>query len=161
MKYFENFKEWIYRKRNIQPWPFLETLAEASYVINPQFIIVDDLVFLDCENENLCYYNSNRLTESEKIETEALENHVHLFDGDGIKKCYQKEVKIISISIAQNLLKCLKYQFPNKKFVVLLELNFKNSVIVRFHQIRDNEDLYMDPKYYKEQYDSDFFMMFK
>lgn len=159
MKYFKNFKEYIFRKRFIQPWPFLETLAEATCVINPQFIIVDDLVFLDCGNENLCYYDSYGLTESEKIEIEALENHIHLFDG--VKKRFQKEVKIISISIAQNLFNCLKYQFPNKKFAVLLELNFQDSVIVRFHQIRDKEDLYMDPKYYKEQYDTSAFMLFQ
>lgn len=101
------------------------------------------------------------MTESEKIEAEALENHVHLFDCDGINKRYHKDVKTISIAIAENLLKCLKYQFPNKKFVVLLELNFKDSVIVRFHQIRDNEDLYMDPKYYDEQYKNGKFMLFR
>ena len=150
MKYLENLKEFIYRKKYIKSWPLIETLAEAYYVINPQFICVDDYVFLDCGNEQ---------NESEKIEIEALENHVHLFEN--VKKCLQEEVKLISISIAQNLLKWLKNQFPNKKFVVLLELNFKDSVIVRFHQIRDNEDLYMDPKYFSEQYANETFMMFK
>ncbi len=161
MNFFENIKEYIYRKRFIQPWPFLETLAEASYVINPKFIVVDDLIFLDCDNEDLCNINSDRMNESEKIQTEALENHVHLFDGDGIKKQYQKDVKTISIAIAENLLKCLKFEFPNKKFVVLLELNFQDSVIVRFHQIRDNEDLYFDPKYCADEYENGKFMIFR
>ena len=114
---------------------------------------------MDCGNENLYSYVGVEQNESEKIEIEALENHVHLFEN--VKKCLQEEVKLISISIAQNLLKWLKNQFPNKKFVVLLELNFKDSVIVRFHQIRDNEDLYMDPKYFSEQYANETFMMFK
>ena len=59
MEFIENFKEWMYRKKYIQAWPLLESLAEASCIINPKFILVDDFVFLDCGNENLYFYNSN------------------------------------------------------------------------------------------------------
>lgn len=45
MKFIKKIKEYIYRKRFIQPWPFLETLAQAAYVINPKFVVVGDLVF--------------------------------------------------------------------------------------------------------------------
>lgn len=159
MKYFETFKEWLYRKRNIQSLPLIATLAEATYVINPKFILVDDYVFLDCGNENLHSYASTEQTDSEKIEIEALENHVHLFEG--VKKRFRKDVKKISVSIAKNLSEHLKAKFPNREFVVLLELNYKDSVIVRFHQIRKNEDLYMDPKYFKDEYESGFFMLFR
>lgn len=159
MKIHKKLDEWLYRKRMIQPYGLLETLSEAKYVIDPHFIVVGDYVFLDCDNEALYSYGDIEESESKKIEIEALENHVHLFEG--VKKFFQKDVKNISIAIAKNLLNNLKTNFPNKKFVVLLELNYKDSVIVRFHQLRKSEEIYMDPAYFQEEYDSGLFMMFK
>ena len=163
MNLFENFGEWLYRKRMIHPGPLLESLSYAGDVINPKFVVVGEYVFLDSEygnsrNNNLSVYRNYEKTYPEKSTVEAVENHIHLFDG--VKKCYREDVKKISIAIAENLLKCLKYEFPDRKFVVFLELNYKDSVIVRFHQIREEEGLYIDPQYYKEEYDSGLFMMF-
>lgn len=157
-KIVKSFKEWVWRKKMITPEPILETLADATDVINPKFIAVGDYIFLNCGNENLYLYESYKNSEVEKAKIEAMENHVHLCGG--VKNRFRNNIKKISVSIAKNLLKCLKYEFPDKKFVVFLELNYKDSVIVRFHQIREKGELYIDPKYYKEKYDNGFFMMF-
>jgi len=75
-------------------------------------------------------------------EFEALENHVHLFDKVGKKN--KDNVTIVGTAIAKNMLESLKTAFPDKKFVVYLEVNIKDSVIIRFHQIREKEPLYFE-----------------
>lgn len=140
----------FFKKNKHEEWPLMETLAEASYILNPEFKAIGDYIFLDYGQDYLTDYEQSKETNSEKIATEALENHVHLFEN--VKKRDQSKVSIVSISIAQNLLKRLKHEFPEKSFVVFLELKFKESVIVRFHQLRDKDDLYIDPKLFPKEY---------
>ncbi len=150
--------DWLYQKRMIHSSPLLETLAYAEHVLCPNFVTVADYVFLDCKNENVYSYASCKETDSQKIVTEALENHVHLFDN--VPKHMRKDVRKIAIAVAQNLFERLKYDFPDKHFVVLLELKYKESIVVRFHQIRQNCALYIDPKEFPKEYANGLFMMF-
>ncbi|MPN04563.1 hypothetical protein SDC9_151804 [bioreactor metagenome] len=54
-------------------------------------------------------------------------------------------VKKICVSIAKNLLQTLTQTFPDKKFIVYLQIN-NNDSIIRFHQIWNEEPLYFDVK---------------
>ena len=119
------------------------------YIIYPQFVVVRDrdgkkLILLDddCDTEDgidvFSVFNS-------RTEFEALNNHVHLFNKVKIKD--QRYVEDISTSIALNLKKSLMLQFPQNEFIVYLDMNFNDSVILRFHQIWENEDLYYDPRF--------------
>ena len=158
MAFWEGLSEWLYQKRMIHPAPLLETLADAEYVLCPKFVSVADYIFLDCKNENLELYASYKESDDEKITTEAVENHVHLFDN--VPKHLIQDVKKISIAIAQNLLSRLKSDFPDKRFVVLLELKYEDSITVRFHQIRENCSLYIDPEEFPKEYQEEQLMMF-
>ena len=142
--------EWVNTKRSTHQHLLLNTLADATYVIAPKFISVGEYVFLDWGNENLYLYESYNEPDNEKIATEAQENHVHLFEY--VPKNCQKDVKAISIAIAKNLLSCLKREFPHKKFAVILQLQYADSVIIRFHQIRKGCALYIDPNDHKQAY---------
>ena len=159
MKIIDQISEWLYRKRMIVPEPLLETLADADYVIAPRFVDVGDYVFLagnEERNKDLQRgYRSCDETESGKIQTEAIENKVCLFDD--VKKYLQNDIKKISVAIAQNLLHCLELEYPEKRFAVFLELKYKDSVWVRFHQIRPGGELYIDPEEYKDEYASGVF----
>jgi len=75
-------------------------------------------------------------------ECEAIENHVHLFDEVGENN--RKRVTTIGTAIAENLLKCLTKDFPGKKFIVFLDINVHDSVVIRFHQARENEPPYFN-----------------
>lgn len=151
MKIIESMREWLYRKRMIHPSPLLETLADAEYLICPKFYVSKDK-----NGHEMIYLFEHQKIFNHAIEDktgdEALENHVHIFDN--VKKRWRKDVKIISEAIARNLFHTLKLEFPNKKFVVYLDLNYMDSVIIRFHQIWENEDLYYDPKFCKQEYDT-------
>jgi hypothetical protein len=132
----------------------LETLSESEYIIFPKFCICktqknEELVFYDYKS-NIKHIGSHIF--NTKTEYEALENHVHLFDN--VKKKDQAAVERISMAIAKNLKRELNSQFPEKHFIVYLELNFKDSVIIRFHQQWENEELYYEPKYLQKEYDS-------
>jgi len=153
----KKFEEWIYRKRMITPSALLETLAYADYLIYPDFHIMKDssgqeMVFL-CEHKQI----ENWVVENRTV-VEALENHVHVFDN--VKKRYRNDVKRISIAISRNLLRSLMQQFPDKSFVVYLDLNYKDSVIIRFHQIWADEEIYYEPKCFQSSYDNERLIMF-
>jgi hypothetical protein len=103
--------------------------------------------------------SSQNIFIEDKTSTEALENHVHIFDR--VKKKYRNDVTEISLAIAQNLHKCLKKDFPSKTFVVYVSLNFEDSIIIRFHQIWEKEVLYYDPEFWQSEYDSGRLIMIK
>jgi hypothetical protein len=153
---FKIIKEWIYNKRMIHPSPLLSGLAGAPYLLCPKFFVSKNQ-----HGQEMVFFTEYKPTvdySGDRTGIEALENHVHIFDC--VKKRYRKDVKLISEAIAQNLFRALKLEFPEKKFVVFLELNYKDSVIVRFHQVWENEKLYFDPQSCKKEYDSGRLIMF-
>lgn len=46
----------------------------------------------------------------------------------------------------ENLIENLKTSFPNKHFYVYLDCDFNDHIIVRFHQLWENEEPYYDVK---------------
>ena len=46
--------------------------------------------------------------------------------------------------ITNNLVRVLGLKFPNKKFLVYLDCDFDDHIIIRFHQIWENEFPYYD-----------------
>lgn len=64
-------------------------------------------------------------------------NHVHIFYR--VRKRERKRIREISIAIMQNLGRALMESFPEKDFWLLLELNYKDSIILRFCQIYDDK----------------------
>ncbi len=89
-------------------------------------------------------------TIADRTQYEAVENHVHIFEDYIGAKNYDTARKV-GISIAENLYNTLTTEFPDKSFVVYLTINL-HGMIIRFHQIWDNE-----PTYYDEtmQYDAE------
>ena len=61
-----------------------------------------------------------------------------------MKKKYQNDALKVSQIITENLVKELKLQFPNKKFLVYLDCDFNEHTIIRFHQNWTNELPYYD-----------------
>jgi len=61
-----------------------------------------------------------------------------------------KRLKFFSFACAKlitsNLIEQLKIKFQNKKFYVYFDCNFKEHIIIRFHQIWKNEEPYYDVK---------------
>ena len=64
---------------------------------------------------------------SDKTQLEAYENH---------------SAKLIT----KNLIENLKTSFPNKSFYVYLDCDFNDHIILRFHQLWENEAPYYDVK---------------
>ena len=123
----------------------MKLLEEAAPVINPVFCTVplgngQELVFVDIEYAKK--QNANYSHVIDKTQCEALENHFHLFD----RVFFWQRKKAINVGtkIAENLRNSLDTAFPKKKFVIFLTINFKESTIIRFHQIWDDEHLYYD-----------------
>ena len=111
-------------------------------IVYPSFytlldIARNELVFLETEDGKICELNI-----SDKTQCEAVSNHYHLFEKVGKNNCGR--VVEIGKSIANNLLHSLAQSFPAKNFIVYLEVNAKDSVIIRFHQIWENEPPYFD-----------------
>lgn len=128
-------------------YEFLENLLPIIY---PDFYVAKDtdsneLVFWDFGEHHIL----NKTKIADKTQCEAVENHVHLFEKVGIKN--KNGVIKIGVSIAKNLLKTLIGVFPDKKFIVYLEVNVNDSTIIRFHQIWENEPLYIDVKAFKDK----------
>lgn len=94
--------------------------------------------------------NQTIVFQKDKTAFEAFKNHIHLWEK--IKKKDQEKYKNLGFKIAQNLKTKLNTDFPNKQFVVFLELNFEESSIIRFHQIWNGEPLYFDVKKFSNIY---------
>jgi len=77
----------------------------------------------------------------DKTQLEATVNHFHIFDKVKMKDF--EDVKIVGEAIARNLLIQLSKAFIDRKFIVYLDINMKDSIIIRFHQKWDDE-----PEYY-------------
>lgn len=119
-------------------------IFDLEEVIFPEFYVNKDTQ----GNEYVFIKTSEKIDnkiiafQKDKTALEAFENHIHLWDK--IKKKDQNKYKSLGFKIAQNLKKKLETEFPNKKFIVFLQLDFNESSIIRFHQIWDGEPLYFD-----------------
>lgn len=110
-------------------------------LIYPSFYIRKD----ECENE-LVFLKIGEVSQGimrrqfDKTESEALENHFHLFER--IKKKELEKAATFGVAVATNLMHSLMVAFPEKKFIVYLELNRKDTTIIRFHQQWEDEVAY-------------------
>jgi len=107
----------------------------------------EELIFLDdgAKLPSLTDKNGTLIGDfnnEDKTQNEAFINHYHLFEKVGEKG--RLDAIRVGTAVAENLLSSLVCTYPDKKFIVYLEVNEKDSTIVRFHQLWDNEPLYLD-----------------
>ncbi len=79
----------------------------------------------------------------DKTQFEALENHVHLVDN--VKKIDFDELIEIGKVLGETQLNALKSKFPDKEFCVFVTVDIGESMIIRFHQVWENEPAYYNP----------------
>lgn len=125
-------------------------ISNLFLAIFPRFYIAKDsnlneMVFWDI-GEHLTFYNTEV---KDKTQCEAVENHIHLFDR--IEIINKKIITAIGICLAKNLFRVLCNKFPEKRFIVYLEVNFNDSTIIRFHQLWDGEPLYFDISQFQDE----------
>ena len=77
-----------------------------------------------------------------RTEYEGFENHFHLFDN--IDREELPDAINIGEKISRHLLLDLYREYPNKEFIVYMNITHENSMIIRFHQIWENELLFYD-----------------
>ena len=80
----------------------------------------------------------------DKTEFESSENHVHLLDN--IKKDEFDRLIPVAQNLGKMLLGNLKYSYPDKQFMVYVSLMLKDSMIIRFHQVWENEVPFCNPE---------------
>ncbi|MCL2284777.1 MAG: hypothetical protein FWC32_00260 [Firmicutes bacterium] len=134
---------------------YLKNLKYLMPIIYPSFYTritsySDELVFL-YENASYSTFHTRKdeaetisedVNVSDKTQCEAISNHFHLFEKVG--KAGRVVALEIGTVIARNLLNALTNAFPDKKFIVYLELNIKDTTAIRFHQAWDDESPYFD-----------------
>ena len=81
---------------------------------------------------------------SDKTQLEAYENHIHICGK--VKKRVQHTAITSAKLITKNLIENLKTSFPNKSFYVYLDCDFNDHIILRFHQLWENEAPYYNVK---------------
>ena len=121
----------------------LDFIIKFHFAIFPDFYTIKDsenneYVFLKTEDNEIKLLKSV----TDKTQLEAYENHIHLFGK--VKKKYQKDAVKVAQLITNNLVKVLGMRFPNKQFIVYLDCDFEDHIIIRFHQIWKNEPPYYD-----------------
>lgn len=98
-------------------------------------------------NEYVIYANSV-LSEigselKDKTQFEAVENHIHLIDN--VKKYdFDKLIEIGKV-LGETQLSALKSKYPDKEFCVFVTVDIGESMIIRFHQVWENEPVYYNP----------------
>lgn len=80
-------------------------------------------------------------TVEDKTAFEAVENHEHI--SANIKKSDFDDACYIGKTLGKAMLSSLKHTFPDKKFIVFVDIHF-DEIIIRFHQKWDNESVYYD-----------------
>ena len=106
-----------------------KAIIELQEILFPQFYTVKD----SKNNEYIFLKTGDSVINSlhkvtDKTQLEAYENHFHICDK--VKK-----------SVQQTAFACAK-----KKFYVYFDCNFKEHIIIRFHQIWKNEEPYHNVK---------------
>lgn len=98
-------------------------------------------------SEYVLYANSpiNKIdfTVDDKTQFEAVENHIHLIDN--VKKSDFEELVEIGGVLGETQLNTLKVKYPSKKFCVFVSIDVGDSMIIRFHQVWENELVYYNP----------------
>ena len=132
----------------------IESLRGLLPIIYPSFYTLlspslDELVFLDVGDRLQANISEAGIAigadiGNDKTRCEATNNHFHLFNK--IREVDQEIATEIGKTISQNLLRSLMQTFPHKRFIVFLEVNIKDSTIIRFHQIWSGELPYLDVK---------------
>ena len=79
----------------------------------------------------------------DKTRFEALENHVHL--SDNINNSNYNEAIEIGNILGETQLNALKTKYPDKEFCVFVTVDIGESMIIRFHQVWENEPVYYNP----------------
>ena len=100
----------------------------------------------DIQNNEYVLFKNNPLNcidcIEDKTQFEAIENHVHICDKVNIKQ--YGYLKKLGNSLGKILLHALKVTYPEKDFIVYVTLTINDSMIIRFHQIWENELLYYE-----------------
>lgn len=130
-----------------------DLLIDMLPVIYPEFYKITDadeneLIFLDLGNQ-ADTEGIKGIKVADKTQTESFINHVHLFGR--IKSENKDKVTQIALAIAKNIFDSLILKFPDKKFIVYVTVNPKDSTIIRFHQCWDDEAPYIDTKDFFEK----------
>jgi hypothetical protein len=76
----------------------------------------------------------------DKTEFEALENHIHLLDN--VRKDEYEILERVAKKLGTTVLDCLMMKYPQKHFRVYITIRIYDSMIIRFHQIWENEEPY-------------------
>ena len=125
----------------------IDLLTELSPIMFPEFYSLKDadgneLILLDTGNREKSFGKEK----IDKTQTEAYLNHFHVWGR--FRACDEMKIKKLCERIAKNLLERLVCKYNKKKFVVFLEVNSRESIIIRFHQIWENEPTYYDTDYF-------------
>lgn len=98
-------------------------------------------------NEYVIYANSSienaDFDIEDKTQFEAVENHVHLVDN--VKKSDFNDLIEIGKVLGETQSNALKGNFPDKEFCVFVTVDIGESMIIRFHQVWENEPVYYNP----------------
>lgn len=98
-------------------------------------------------NEYVIYANSvlNEIGSEieDKTQFEAVENHIHLIDN--VRKSDFEELVEIGRILGETQFNALKAKYPDKEFCVFVTVDIGESMIIRFHQVWENEFVYYNP----------------
>ncbi|MBQ4603128.1 MAG: hypothetical protein IJB16_00860 [Clostridia bacterium] len=110
--------------------------------------IFDFKTVTDKKDNEYVIYASSGITEirseiEDKTQFEAIENHVHL--SDNIKKNNFNDAIEIGRILGETQLTALKAKYTDKEFCVFVTVDIGESMIIRFHQVWENEPVYYNP----------------
>lgn len=102
----------------------------------------------DKEGNEYVILGNSKITElnfdiDDKTQFEAVENHVHLID-----KVKKSDFDILTEAgriLGEAQLDSLKSKYPEKEFCVFVTVEVGESMIIRFHQVWQNEAVYYNP----------------
>lgn len=100
----------------------------------------------DAYNNEYVLFKNNPLNNIDYLEDktsfEASENHIHICDR--VRRKQYEHLVALGDSLGKILLNALKSRYPKKEFAVYVTLTLNDSMIIRFHQIWENESLYYE-----------------
>lgn len=100
--------------------------------------------------EELVFFKNAIIYDLDAVEDktwfEAAENHIHLLDN--VRKSEFDALIPVAQKLGRLLLGNLKFSYPDKRFMVFVSLKLNDSMVIRFHQIWENEYPYCNPEEY-------------
>lgn len=127
---------------------YIDNLINLMKIIYPEFQLLDsegETHVLLHTGQDEASIKEQRSVFNTRTDFESFCNHFHIIECFDVE--FYEDVFAVCDAISKNLIRTLSVRFPEREFIVYLELLNSGEATLRFHQIWAGENKYYDDSF--------------